>query len=239
MKYTMYILLVLGSYHSNCQEIDSVQLDRSFSKGWVSSNFALSLQYGMTKYQLERINTDLGPLLGDGFSDYIGYFGVSASSSGLLGDLQGRSFAVDTHLDLMFYHSMPMVMEINDSTRYHMRGFHVGLDVCKDLFPTVKSVDLLLGLGFNTGRMVLANWDLTEGNKENRRNKYVNPFFSPKLSIETRFILFKTISMSIRSEIQLDITNNQWKLRNSNLMPLGNSSATGFNLSLTFGAGGR
>lgn len=231
----MLISFTLNCCFSFCQESDSIQFDykneRSFSKGWISSKSIMTLEYGISKYQLSALNDKMKTSFDSTFSNYLGCLGASITGSGLV----MRKFAMDTHLDIVFYHSRPMVIEINDSSRYHIRGFQIGLDGCKDLFPKHNSIDLLIGLGFNTGRLVFANWDLTIEDKFNKKNKYTNPFFAPKLTIEPRIILFKYMSISIRAELQLDVTNQRWNIKNNSLDPIGGSAATGYSIRLALG----
>ena len=165
------------------------------------------------------------------FSNYLGTVGASFSIPLVI----NQKFTFDTHLDYMFYHSHPLVIELNDSNRYFIQGFHIGIDACQDLFSKFQNVDLLMGLGFNVGRLNFQNWDVTKDDEFNRKNKYTNPFFSPKISFEPRVILFQFLTLSIRTELQIDVTNKNWKIKNNDLNPIGHSSATGYNIRLTLG----
>lgn len=235
MKYLILISFAFNYSFYFCQSGDSIQFDhsneRSFVNGWTSSNTLFSLEYGVSKFQLNALNDAMKTSSSSTFSDYLGCIVASYSSTFLV----SRKFAMDSHLDYMYFHSIPSVLEINDSSRYFTRGFHIGFDGCKDLFPRHQNVDLLLGLGFNAGRFMFAHWNPTIDDKLNRKNKYTNPFFAPKLVIEPRFILSKHFAISIRAELQLDVTNQGWTRRNNNLSPIGRSAATGYNLRLTLG----
>lgn len=185
----------------------------------------------MSNYQLNGLNNDIQTSLGSSYHDFLGCIGASYSGS----VIANRKFTMDIHLDYAFYHSTPVVIELNDSSRHYLRGFHLGMDGCKDLFPRKENIDMLFGLGFNTGRLLFGNWDLTVDDKTNRRNRYSNPFFAPKLSFEQRFFVFKHLSISIRTELQYDITNKSWKKKSNSLQPISEVGATGYNLRLTLG----
>jgi hypothetical protein len=230
-------LLIFTSHFCLCfaQVVDSSELDvnpeRSFAKGWVSQNSVWAIYYGFRYYQLNRFNSDIQSSFGSSFNNYLGSAGASYSGS----FIASRKFEIDMHVDYALYHSAPIILAINDSSRYYLRGFHFGMDGGKDLFPRTNNFDLLLAFGFNAGRLLFGNRDLTVSNKTNRRNRYQKPFFAPKLSVEQRVIVFKHFSISTKAEWQWDLTSPTWKVKNESLQKLSEAEATGYSISLALG----
>lgn len=230
MKYTLTILFLGYITLCNAQKQDTLK-NGNFFQNWSSSNTVMAIEYGIATYQFQRVNNDFTTLHGTGFKSYIGMIAVSVSECIAL----NRKYTFDAHLDYAYYHSMPVIYEENDSSRFYIGGFHIGLDACKDLFPKRRAFDFLIGVGFNAGQLTFGNWSLLIENKENRHNKYKNPFFAPKLSLEPRVILFNKLTLSIRSEIQLDVTNPKWKQKNDALPSIAKAAASGYNARFTIG----
>ena len=218
--------------YSICQIEDTITIepneDRSFSKGWVSDNYLLAWQYGFHYFKIQDVNEELQNKYGSSFANNLGAYGVTAAGTGLL----NRKIYLDHHLDVMIFHSYPLINEYSDSLKYYYRGFYVGLDGCKDLFPKKKNFDFILGTGFNTGRLLILTQDLSVSEKH---FKYANPFFAPKINIETRVILFNWLTLSVRSELQFDVTNPVWNRKDNSLDPIKNSMATCYNINFTLG----
>ena len=230
MKIAIHILLPLILFEASAQTEDSLS-NGNFFEAWSSSNTVMAAEYGIISFQIHDLNDDFKASNGYEFSNYLGMVGVSISECLAV----NRKYSMDAHLDFAYYHSNPVVHEKNDSTRYGFGGFHIGIDGCKDLFPKRRSFDFLIGFGFNSGRITFGNWNLNLENAENRNNRYRNPFFAPKLSLEHRVILFNKLTLSIRSEIQIDVSNHGWKQKNSLLPTISNVAATGYNTRITIG----
>jgi hypothetical protein len=235
MKLLLIPIFVLFAFAAFCQQNDSIVADsldnRSFAEGWVSSNWAMSLEVGINRFQIQDISEVVETKIGSEFSKNIVNIGWSFSVPSNL----NNKYDFDSHIDFDYYISNPVVQELNDSTRYFLRGFNLGFDNCKDLLPDNKNIDILLGAGFNAGWFTFGNWDVTVSDKNNRRNFYRNPYFSPKISNEIRFALFKHLSISLQSEIQFDVTNPKWYSRNKSNESIGGFKTTGYSLRLTLG----
>lgn len=199
---------------------------KNFKKGWVSSNAVLALQGGMNYYDLTELNNQLSAKYGGGFSNRNVFVGFSVSESTSL----NRKYNTDSHLD--FLYMLPTTNQYTDSLKYKLGGFYIGFDIGNDLFPKTKAFDLLLGLGFNAGRMKILRQDLTVSEDF---YKYKNPYFAPKLTLEARVIIAKRLSLSVRGELQYDVTNSKWKRKQASLELLKGSKATGYNLHATLG----
>jgi hypothetical protein len=235
MKPFLTCLMLVFTLISIGQKNDSIVADsladRSFAKGWVSSNWAMSMEVGIHRFQIQDLNELVQTKVGAKFNRNIANIGLSFSVPSNFNNKTNY----DSHVDFGYYISNPIVQELNDSNRYFIRGYNFGFDNCKDLLPGKKNIDILLGAGFNAGWITFGNWDVTIPNKENRRNLYRNPYFSPKISNEIRFALFNNLSISLRSEIQLDVTNPKWYSRNNNYGSIGGFKTTGYSMRLTLG----
>ena len=116
----------------------------------------------------------------------------------------------------------------NDSVSYRMKGWHMMTSSFgKDLIPG-KVVALVIAPGIDWGTTKL--FRKTGGNE----TKYKNPFVSPLLRADLRFV-FGKLSIGGRALYRFDISNNLWK-RKADLMPvLPGTKFTGLGLNAFIG----
>jgi hypothetical protein len=84
------------------------------------------------------------------------------------------------------------------NTNCKISGFVFGVDY--GISVGSKIFKLLIGAGFNTGRLKLSAKDQID---------LKNPFFSPKVCIQPK-IAIKKFVISVRAEYDLDISNTKW-----------------------------
>lgn len=119
---------------------------------------------------------------------------------------------------------------INDSLSGKINGgiFSVNL-LSYDLTPKSKFSSILLGGGFNTGRLRIS----TDGYRSMR-----NPYFAPALFFNSRFFI-KHLAISIRTEYQFDVSQKRWKpvhfSRQGERFSLENLNQSGLVLNLCLG----
>jgi hypothetical protein len=77
----------------------------------------------------------------------------------------------------------------------------MGYGVGPSLSNPKKTINLNLYFGFNTGRSILAKNDFISQK---------NQFFSPKISLQPKFII-KRIAISLIVEAEYDISNPAWR----------------------------
>jgi len=101
-----------------------------------------------------------------------------------------------------------------------VNGFVFGLDYGLSLGVSNK-FKVLVGIGFNTGRMKL---------HADNQIDLKNPFFSPKISIQPKLVIKKLV-LSVRAEYDFDISKTDWRKRASsstNTVILNNFKQSGF-----------
>lgn len=99
-----------------------------------------------------------------------------------------------------YYKILPTRVFIDDSLNTKLSGYVMGCGVGPSLSNSKKTINLNLYIGFNTGRTTLS------------KNEYIsqkNQFFSPKISLQPKFII-KRISISVIVEAEYDVTNPGW-----------------------------
>ena len=70
---------------------------------------------------------------------------------------------------------IPQAIILNGINKCNVTGFNFGASLGRDLCRKVKNFDLMLNIGFNTGRLRLTGDELT-------RQK--NPYFAPKIALQ-------------------------------------------------------
>ncbi len=209
-----YYLLLFSAFTSNAQ-------DHSPSK-WASKNDALGMSFGLSKYQLGSTRDALNEKYPDSFGPFLLQYGITASPCILV----NRKRAFDMHLDLMIYDNHGN--NTPDSINYSWGGWHFGYDLGFDVFPKVRSIDLIVGLGFNTGR-----FKLTQQDQSGIVNVNTNPFFAPKITLEPRVVIKQLFCFSVRSEIMADVSSGSWRNKSNGVDDLGATKATGWSLMFT------
>lgn len=97
---------------------------------------------------------------------------------------------------------IPQKIQLNDSITGYINGFNFSNNLYGiDLTPKSDFSSIVLGLGFNTGRLRI---------KTDEYRSLKNPFFAPSLFFNPRFF-FGHFSMAIRTDYQLDISKTHWR----------------------------
>ncbi len=116
----------------------------------------------------------------------------------------GHDYAVarsgNVTAQINYYKVIPTRIMIQDSLRTKISGYALGLGVGYGLANLKKTISIAGYIGFNTGRTTLS------------KNEYIsqkNQFFSPKITIQPKFII-KHISISLIIEAEYDVTNPGW-----------------------------
>lgn len=91
------------------------------------------------------------------------------------------------------------MITINDSVQYQISGNVFSVALGTNLLTGSRSVDLLWAAGFNLGRLKATSDPAA----------WKNPFFSPKLTLQPRILMWK-FALSVRAEYEFDISKRQW-----------------------------
>ncbi|GAB5417942.1 MAG: hypothetical protein Crog3KO_13640 [Crocinitomicaceae bacterium] len=180
------------------------------------------MSFGLSKYQLGSTRDILNVKYPESFGPFLLQYGITASPCILV---NGKR-AFDMHLDLMIYDNHGN--NTPDSVNYSWGGWHFGYDFGFDLFPGVRPIDIIVGVGFNTGR-----FKLTQQDQAGVINVNTNPFLAPKIILEPRFVIKQLFCFSIRSELMADVTSGSWRNKSNGVDDLGATKATGFSVLLT------
>lgn len=125
---------------------------------------------------------------------------------------------------------IPQYFSINDSLPGKINGgiFSVNL-LGYDLTAKSKFSSILIGGGFNTGRLRVSADDY---------RSLRNPYFAPALFLNPRFLI-KRLAISIRAEYQFDVSQKRWKpvhfSRKGERFSLDNLSQSGLILNVCLG----
>lgn len=230
MKHLIILIISLAYLNSYSQENDSLDVEydynnRSFISGWVSDNSSIKVHYGNAYCDLSNLNSNFKNQYGSTLDDELFLLGFSFEEM----FMTGREGYFDGHLTYQFI--LPKSYDFSDTINYKLLGFQLGMDYGKDLFPECQPFDLLIGIGFNTGRLRLLQKDIRI---ENKYLTYANPFLSPKIRIEPKIVI-KRIVFSIKLEYMYDISNPNWNVKDSRLSTIGTSKSTGYSVQLSLG----
>ncbi|MFN8863743.1 MAG: hypothetical protein ACK500_08845 [Flavobacteriales bacterium] len=127
---------------------------------------------------------------------------VGIAYSGRFYLTRGKDF--DGHLS--FGHILPERIQLNDSLSPELGGFVAGFAYGRDVFRGSELLDVILGIGFNTGRL-----RLNDGQLINQKN----PFLAPKISLQPKLNLGR-IALSVRLEYEYDISGADWRNERNN-----------------------
>jgi hypothetical protein len=122
---------------------------------------------------------------------------VGIAYSGRFYLTRGKDF--DGHLS--FGQILSEQIQLNDTLSPELGGFVVGFAYGRDVFRGSELLDMIVGMGFNTGRLRLHDSELL-----NQKN----PFIAPKISLQPKFNLGK-IALSVRLEYEYDISRAEWR----------------------------
>lgn len=116
-----------------------------------------------------------------------------------------NSYAINPRHSLagQFYYNyfIPKNIVISDTVNAQFKGFSVNVGYGKTLLEKNKYFNLGVFLGFNTGNLKIISKDAFS---------QIKPFFSPKLSMQPKFII-KRITISINLDFDYDLINEKWK----------------------------
>ena len=97
---------------------------------------------------------------------------------------------------------VPQKVTINDSVKCNLNGYMVSFSILGlGMFKSSSVFHLMLSSGFNTGRLRL------HGNEWARQK---NPFFSPSLTLQPRFLIGRMV-LSLIAEYEFDISSPNWR----------------------------
>lgn len=151
------------------------------------------------------------------------YAGIGATGN----FITNREYNFDGHMH--YTQVIPQTIKVNDTIMANITGFNFAATAIGfDVFKKLRSVDLFLSAGFNTGRLRLYG------------NSFVNqknPYFSPKVSLTPRFT-FGRISIQMNIDYGLDISKKNWRktnLSNSPKLSLPQTSMTGLSTFVMLG----
>lgn len=118
----------------------------------------------------------------------------------------GYSGALETNRTYTFYGQMsycqilPQSFYVHDSLKCTLGGFIYSAFVWGKRL-NLNQFNVLLSLGFNTGRL-----RLYDGEFANQKN----PFFSPKISLQPKLALWRLV-LSVRADYEFDISRPGWR----------------------------
>ena len=112
------------------------------------------------------------------------------------------NYKVGSHLDcyghISYSQVIPQIIQL-PGINCKLTGFVLGLDY--GLSIGSKAFKVLLGTGFNTGRLKIY---------ENNQVDEKNPFFSPKICIQPKLAIWKIV-LSVRGEYEFDVSKSGWR----------------------------
>jgi hypothetical protein len=100
-----------------------------------------------------------------------------------------------------YYKLIPSRIMIEDTLNTKFSGYAFGFGLGPSLSTLKRNLNLNLYFGFNSGRTTLSKNDVITQK---------NQFFSPKVTIQTKFIV-KQIALSFIIEYEYDISNPIWR----------------------------
>lgn len=190
---------------------------------WLSHQNITSFAAGRYYVDFNALNTQLS-LWGakKTFPEY--YYMVG--TSGTVGELKRGHWDVATSLEFM----IPQEVSVgsNDSLNLRMRGWHfMSSAFGKDVIPG-KAVALVLAPGIDWGSTKIFR---TLGGSH---AKYKNPFVSPLLRADLRF-MFGKFAFGGRAFYRYDITNSIWKRREDGMAVLPGTKMSGLGMQVFIG----
>lgn len=106
---------------------------------------------------------------------------------------------------------------VSDTNSSKIMGFSYNFGIGKMFASKNRRFSLPIYLGFNTGRLKL---NLADGSQT------VNPFFSPKLSVQPKIMVTRKLSLSLIIDYEYDISKTLWK-KSSSVSSLTNLNQSG------------
>lgn len=156
---------------------------------------SLDLMYGIYTYN-QNINNQTNSFKKFEFGKPIQAIGISFTSTFLLWRLHNTGF------HLSYSQVVAQKIAINDTLNGKVNGFNFSCNIIGyDLTPKSHVVSLVVGGGFNTGRLRITS--------ENLRSQK-NPFFAPTLFFNPRFFVGPVV-IALRFEYQFDVSKKGWR----------------------------
>lgn len=205
-------------YHNKRFKVDTRLNNRTFLTGWLSGNNSVDVHGGYFYCDLRKLNSEFESLYNKTISNKLLSAGISLKETFNF----NRRIVMEGHVT--YQYMLPQKKTISDSLDFRLQGYHLGFDSGKDLFPKSRIFDVIISLGFNTGRLKMQRKDLSIAKNY---LEYRNPFFSPKIVIEPRGIFMKKISVFIRAEYLFDISKANWHNKDWRLPDLAPTKCTG------------
>lgn len=184
------------------QDSDSLYSDNYNRRGDIGSfNFCYGnlLLNKIENYPFNRLNSyELGNAI-----EYVGLsfdvtYGDPFNGDEILDSKESHSAG----FRVSFYQILPSYFRLSgDSTRNRLRGGIFSYACGADLTPKSRFSSVILGFGFNTGRIVAKLPD---------DSLIRNPFFAPAVSIDPKFF-FGHFSLTFSLGYQWDISSRKWK----------------------------
>ena len=205
-------------YHNKNFKVDPNLNNRTFLTGWLSANNSLDIHGGIFYCDFKKLNKELDKKYKKTIDNKLSAVGISLKETFNF----NRHIVFEGHITYQYL--LPKQSVFSDSLNFKLKGYHIGLDMGKDLFPKVRFFDLVVSVGFNTGRLKMLRKDLLIAKND---LEYRNPFFSPKIVIEPKFIIIKKITIFVRGEYLFDVSKANWHLKDWRLPAMGDTKSTG------------
>jgi hypothetical protein len=180
----------------------------------------LDIRYGLWKSDFGKLNQGFSAIGYQALKDQVQIVGASFNCTGAMTNM-GQFVC---HLDYDYF--LPFQYSPISACSYRLSGYAVGFGMGKDIFPNSEKFDLVLSLGFQTGRLKMLWSDVMLGQN---KSVYNNPFFSPLLMLQPRIVL-GFLSLGGRIGYQYDISKGDWRHEDKSLNAIGNSYMTGYTL---------
>jgi hypothetical protein len=184
MKPTLILLLLLTGCKLTAQRKGVVSLD--LSAGYKSFDRSFQKQFNaIDNFSFSKPLQTVGLNFGGHFED----------------NQNGEEGHRESSLYFSYSYILPQPVLLNDSVSCMVSGFSIGQAYGWDFLKENKNLDILLGLGANTGRTKFYRNNLA---------RQQNFFFSPKVCLQPK-IAIKKVVLTLTIEYEYDISNPNWK----------------------------
>lgn len=199
--------------------IFSVNLYAQSSNGFYSTDII----YGNTLLE-KNFNNQLNTLQNHQFFKPLQTIGISSVASYKFNRIKNSDG------NIFYSQIIPQDIDLTDGMNGKINGFIFGFHAFgKNLLPKAKHFNVLISLGFNTGRIRISGDNFTSQK---------NPFFCPTISIQPRIKIKKTV-ISFRAEYGVDVSSKLWRslhfTKQKGDISLPNYTQSGINLYVAFG----
>ncbi len=195
-----------------------------FWPGWTSGHSTFDVHGGVYFPDVKNLNDNMTAQNYSKFPTTFQTIGVSYKTH------MRTNFPAKHDCHLTYQYIIPNNINA-DTVKFSLRGFNLGFDFGKDLFYKSKVFDLLVCVGFKTGRFKMLRQDKEF---DNEKLYYTNPFFAPELLLEPKVILSR-VSISLKAEYLFDVSKKSWQHAHKRLPYIPNSNFSGLLLQMTIG----